>query len=50
MLEVMLKTEIIRRKKSDRKEKEMKKREFFFSEMQSKRLHIWQPHLLVSRM
>jgi len=38
------KTEKIRRKKRERKKKEiMTKREHFFSEIESKRLHIWQP-------
>jgi len=36
-------TEKIRKNKRERKEKEMKKREYFFSEMKLKRLHIWQP-------
>lgn len=37
------KTEKIRRKKREKKKEEMKKREYVFSEMELKRLHIWQP-------
>ena len=37
------KTEKIRRQKRERKKEEVKKREYFFSETELKRLHIWQP-------